>query len=52
MKSYEIEEMFDHIRAWPKDQQECAVRILIAFENGEADTDRLLEGDAAPATGK
>jgi hypothetical protein len=51
MKSCEIEEMFERVREWPQDQQERAIKILIALENGEADTDRLLKEDAALARG-
>jgi hypothetical protein len=48
MRRNELEEMFDRVRAWPPDQRERAIEILIALENGEEDSDRFLKEDAPP----
>jgi hypothetical protein len=52
MKVDELKELFDRVFDWPEDQQERAIEILLALENGETDTDWFVENDAACPMGK
>lgn len=52
MKTSEISEILDHVRSWPRDQQQRAAELLIALENADADSDPLLEENAAYAKAK